>query len=112
MIASTMKRILVLGSQGMLGTQLLQLCPNAIGWDREDTNVLDFPAFESQVRAVQPRPEAVVNCVAFNDVDGAEDRPDAAFELNAGYVGRLASLCGDLGIPLTHYSTNYVFDGR
>ena len=56
-------------------------------------------------------PDAVVNCVAFNDVDGAEDRPEQAFALNAEFPGRLAHWTKEKGVPLVHYSTNYVFDG-
>jgi dTDP-4-dehydrorhamnose reductase len=50
----------------------------------------------------------MVNWVAFNDVDGAEDRPEQAFALNAEFPGRLARA---KGVPLVHYSTNYVLDG-
>jgi dTDP-4-dehydrorhamnose reductase len=49
--------------------------------------------------------------VAFNDVDGAEDRPEQAFALNAEFPGRLAQWTKENGVPLVHYSTNYVFDG-
>jgi dTDP-4-dehydrorhamnose reductase len=45
-------------------------------------------------------------------VDGAEDRSEAAFELNSAFPGRLAELCRELRLRLVHYSTNYVFDGR
>src|SRR5581483_10746505 len=50
--------------------------------------------------------------VAFNDVDGAEDRPQAALALNGDFVGRLATLCSRLDLTVVHYSTNYVFDGN
>ena len=54
----------------------------------------------------------MINCVAFNDVDGAEERPELADALNADYVGALAQLTKELAVPLVHYSTNYVFDGK
>ena len=72
------KRILILGAQGMLGTQLARIYRQAIAWDKGDVDVLDAKAFEAQLRAVAAGLDAVVNCVAFNDVDGAEDRPEAA----------------------------------
>ena len=53
----------------------------------------------------------MINCVAFNDVDGAEDRQEQAFLLNAELPGALARITAELGVPLVHYSTNYVFDG-
>jgi len=105
------QRVLILGAKGTLGGQLMKLYPQAIGWDREDIDVLDFPALRVKVAALRPAFDAVINCVAFNDVDGAEDRPEAAMALNADFPGRLAQLTAELGVPLVHYSTNYVFDG-
>ena len=105
------ERVLILGAKGTLGGQLMKLYPQAAGWDREDIDVLDFPALRAKVAGLRPAPDAVINCVAFNDVDGAEDRPEAAMALNAEFPGRLAQFTGELGVPLVHYSTNYVFDG-
>ena len=78
-------RILILGAKGMLGGQLTRLYPDAIGWDREDVDVLDFAALRAKVAELGFVPGAIVNCVAFNDVDGAEDRPEQAFAMNAGF---------------------------
>jgi dTDP-4-dehydrorhamnose reductase len=89
----------------------MKLYPVATGWDREDVDVLDFPALRARISALSGIPEAIVNCVAFNDVDGAEDRPQQAIALNQEFPGKLARFARELGIPLVHYSTNYVFDG-
>jgi len=89
----------------------MKLYPEATGWDREDVDVLDFPALRARVAGLPSAPGAIINCVAFNDVDGAEDRPHQAYALNAEFPGRLAQFTGELGIPLVHYSSNYVFDG-
>jgi len=105
------RRVLILGCKGTLGGQLMKLYPEATGWDREDVDVLDFPALRARVAGLSSAPGAIINCVAFNDVDGAEDRPHQAYALNAEFPGRLAQFTGELGIPLVHYSTNYVFDG-
>ena len=106
-----MRKILILGAKGTLGGQLMKLYPEAVGWDREEIDVLDWPSLTGRIEGLGFTPEAIVNCVAFNDVDGAEDRPQAAMALNADFPGRLAGFARDLGIPLVHYSTNYVFDG-
>ncbi len=58
------------------------------------------------------RPDAIVNCTAFNDVDGAEDRPVDALSLNAFAVRALARAAADLDGILVHYSTDFVFDGK
>jgi len=89
----------------------MRLYPEAAGWDREDVDVLDFPALRARVRELRPAPEAIVNCVAFNDVDGAEERPQVASALNEDFPGQLAEFARELAIPLVHYSSNYVFDG-
>ena len=102
---------LILGAKGTLGSQLLRLYPEAIGWDREDIDVLDFRALRAKVARLPQPPDAFINCVAFNDVDGAEERPEAALALNGEFPGRLAGFTAELGVPLVHYSTNYVFDG-
>ena len=106
-----MKNVVILGSKGNLGGQLLRLYPDATGWDREDIDATDFPSLRARLSGLAFVPGAVVNCVAFNDVDGAEDRPEQAFLLNADLPGELARIARELGIPLVHYSTNYVFDG-
>ena len=95
----------------MLGGQLRKLYPEGAAWDREEIDATDFGALGRAIAALQPAPEAIVNCIAFNDVDGAEDDPAGAFLLNAEVPGELARLAAGMGIPLVHYSTNYVFDG-
>src|ERR1039458_8100300 len=105
------RKVLILGCKGTLGGQLMKLYPQATGWDREDVDVLDFPALRARVATLDCVPDAIVNCVAFNDVDGAEDRPQQALALNQEFPGKLAQFTRELGIPLVHYSTNYVFDG-
>jgi dTDP-4-dehydrorhamnose reductase len=105
------RRVLVLGAKGTLGGQLMRLYPEAIGWDREDVDVLEPAALRSRLDGLGFVPLAVLNCVAFNDVDGAEDHPERAFALNAEFPGRLAQWTKEKGVPLVHYSTNYVFDG-
>jgi len=105
------RRILVLGAKGTLGGQLMRLYPEATGWDREDVDVLDTAALRARLDGLGFLPDAVVNCVAFNDVDGAEDCPGQAFALNAEFPARLAQWTKEKNLPLVHYSTNYVFDG-
>jgi dTDP-4-dehydrorhamnose reductase len=57
-------------------------------------------------------PDAIVNCAAFNDVDGAEDRPEQALAVNAFAVRSLALAAEKAGAVLVHYSTDFVFDGK
>jgi len=107
-----MDRILILGAKGALGGQLRALYPAAVAWDREEADVTDFQKLQQKVLELDPPPEAIVNCVAFNDVDGAEEKRDAAVALNAIAPLNLAGLARELDVPIVHYSTNYVFDGE
>jgi len=107
----SIQRVLILGAKGTLGGQLMKLYPQAVGWDREDIDVLDFPALWAKMADLRRPPDAIINCVAFNDVDGAEDRPEAAMALNGWLPNQLAQFAAELDVPLVHYSTNYVFDG-
>jgi dTDP-4-dehydrorhamnose reductase len=61
--------------------------------------------------AVAPRFRTVINCAAFTDVDGAEDREQEACAVNGTAVGELAVCCRASDALLVHYSTDYVFDG-
>jgi len=53
----------------------------------------------------------VVNCIAYNDVDGAEDDTKAAEAVNFHAVARLAKYCAAQRLMLVHVSTDFVFDG-
>lgn len=77
---------------------------------RADTDVTDADAVAEAVRA--HRPDAIVNCTAFNDVDGAEDDPTPALTVNALAVRTLARVARDAQVALVHYSTDFVFDGE
>ena len=57
-------------------------------------------------------PDLVINAAAFNDVDGAESRRNEAYAVNACGPRNLAFETAELGIPIVHVSTDYVFDGR
>lgn len=58
------------------------------------------------------RPTLIINAAAHTAVDQAESEPELAFAINARGPGILAEEAADLGAPLLHYSTDYVFDGR
>ncbi len=57
------------------------------------------------------RPDYVINCAAFTDVDACEQKRDEAFAVNAGGVENLALACKAAGSTLVHISTDFVFDG-
>jgi dTDP-4-dehydrorhamnose reductase len=72
---------------------------------RADLDITDADAVTRAVR--QARPDAVINCAAWTDVDGAEEHEAAATAINGAGAGNLAQQ----GVHLVHVSTDYVFDG-
>lgn len=111
------KKVLILGSLGMLGQELVRVfsCDETyavIAWDREDIDVTDFVVLEKRLRELQPA--VVINAVAYNAVDRCET-DDAeyakALTLNRDVPKKLAELSVTLGYMIVHYSTDYVFDG-
>jgi dTDP-4-dehydrorhamnose reductase len=106
-------RFAITGAAGMLGQDLVAAGSVAghemVGLSRAE---LDITAAESVTRALnEARPEVVVNCAAWTNVDGAEGDEDGAAAVNgagAGNVARAAAACGAWTI---HVSSDYVFDG-
>jgi dTDP-4-dehydrorhamnose reductase len=103
--------VLVTGAHGQLGAAVVRAFA-----DREviahTRATLDVTNASAVARAVtQAVPDVIVNCAAFNDVDGAEDRASEALAVNAFAVRNLARAAEDTGATLVHYSTDFVFDG-
>ncbi len=107
-----MGTILILGSQGLLGGEFKRTFSRALGWDRKEIDISEAESLENKILALGQKPAAIINCAAYNNVDGAEKEKDKAFLINATAVGNLAKVCGKLDILLVHFSTNYVFDGE
>jgi dTDP-4-dehydrorhamnose reductase len=118
------KRLLVTGSNGLLGTKLVSAARRhwyVVGMDLQPDPAGDGPSEyvrcditdgESVHRwMAEARPNAVVHAAAFTDVDACEIHRDAAWSVNVRGTETVASTCLDLGIPMVHLSTDYVFDG-
>jgi len=102
--------ILVVGSNGMLGCDLMALLGDrACG---VDIGEIDITSMESVMEVLHSyKPEVVINCAAYTDVDGCESNAEKAMEVNGEGVGYLALACRDIGALLVQISTDYVFDG-
>lgn len=111
------KKVLILGSLGMLGQELVQAFSRdekyeVTAWDRDDIDVTDFSVLEERLTAL--RPDMVVNAVAYNAVDACEAGGDdymKALSLNRDVPRLLAEMSEKIVFILVHYSTDYVFDG-
>jgi dTDP-4-dehydrorhamnose reductase len=106
-------RVLVIGHQGMLA-QELGPCLARVGFtimSRGRPEVDITRTFSVRQALVDAQPDMLINASAYTAVDQAELEPDAALAVNRDGVARLAALCREVGIPLLHMSTDYVFDG-
>jgi len=107
-------KLLVTGAAGMLGRDVCRVAQHA----GHEPIAIDLPELDitdpSAVRAFfeDRRPEAVLNCAAWTDVDGAETHSEQAHAVNADGAGNLARAAAAIEAPLLHISTDYVFDGR
>jgi dTDP-4-dehydrorhamnose reductase len=104
-------RVLITGAQGQLGAAIVKTFEGleVTAHTRQTLDVTAAAAVNEAVKA--SRPDVIVNCAAFNDVDGAEDRASEALAVNAFAVRNLARAAEDAGARFVHYSTDFVFDG-
>lgn len=106
-------RILVFGTSGQLGYELMQqgisLKLDIHGADYPQTDITLLNQVSNAFTDFQPG--LVINAAAYTNVDGAESEPELAMAINAGGPAHLARVCYEYQIPLIHISTDYVFDG-
>lgn len=95
---------------GSVIRQSLAAGDDVIGLSRESLDIADRKAVFDSI--LTHRPDAVVNCAAFTDVDGAEAAPERAFAVNESGVRNLAAATATAGCVFVTISTDYVFDGQ
>lgn len=107
-------RVLVFGSGGQVGTEILRCAPPAgvmaLAVGRAQCDLANPGAAAAQIRASGC--DAVINAGAYTAVDRAEAEPALAEAVNAAAPGEMAQACAALGVPFVHFSTDYVFDGE
>ncbi|MEO6176104.1 MAG: dTDP-4-dehydrorhamnose reductase [Flavobacterium circumlabens] len=109
-----MKKILVTGSNGQLGSELKFLSENyaQFEWvfaDRTEITLDNLPVLEHQLELIKP--DIIINCAAYTAVDKAESEEELADLINHLSVGVLASWSNKNNAKLIHVSTDYVFNG-
>jgi dTDP-4-dehydrorhamnose reductase len=110
-------RILVTGATGHVGDALLKvLAPQMLGLGGSvvatDRDKLDLARPNQIARSLDRiAPDFIINSAAYTTVDRAEDESEIAFRINAEAPAVIARWAANRGVPLIHFSTDYVFDG-
>ncbi|MFV1974638.1 MAG: dTDP-4-dehydrorhamnose reductase, partial [Candidatus Scalindua sp.] len=113
-------KILITGSNGMLGTDFVDLLKNrkaSLGPNLEfieaSHEVLDITREDTVSGFISTHtPDIIVNCAAFTNVDKCETESEAAVKVNSSGPKYLATAANECGARLIHISTDFVFDGN
>ncbi|MEX2447401.1 MAG: dTDP-4-dehydrorhamnose reductase [Solirubrobacterales bacterium] len=106
-------KLLVAGAAGMLGRDVMLAAGNAghqvVGFGHNELDVAEAETCAAKIEA--ERPDVVINCAAWTDVDGAEEHEEEATEINGGGAGNVATAAAAVGASVVYVSSDYVFDG-
>jgi dTDP-4-dehydrorhamnose reductase len=105
-------RVLVAGARGLLGAAIVRELSGAYTVTAPDRQALDITDDAALARAcAEVRPQIIINCAAYNDVDRAEEDVERALAVNAFAVLALSRQASANGATFVHYSSDFVFDG-
>ncbi len=106
-------KVLITGAGGMLGRDVVLAAGNAghdvVGFGHTELDVTDEATVKAKIE--QERPDVVINCAAWTDVDGAEEAEDAALEVNGAGAAHIAAAAATVDASVVYVSSDYVFDG-
>ncbi len=106
-------KVLVTGANGMLGQDLCPMLEDE-GFDVVETDIhnLDITDIKNVENVLtKEKPDYVIHCAAYTNVDKAEEDSENAFKINVNGTKNIADICKKLDITLVYISTDYVFDG-
>ncbi len=119
-------KILITGAKGQLGKQITNILRNGqseigklpeeyenveiIGVDVDVLDITDINAVRNYLTSVKP--EIIINCAAYTNVDACESNEDLAFKINALGPRNLAIISNEVNAKVVHVSTDYVFSGE
>jgi dTDP-4-dehydrorhamnose reductase len=106
--------LLITGGNGQLAKAISKkLLEGKINFQSPGKHKLDITNYSNLDFMVKEiKPEIIVNCAAWTDVDGCEANSSSAFRINSDAVSNLATKCATEGIKLIHISSDYVFSGE
>ena len=109
-----MRKILVTGANGQLGSEIRRLAPKAgvLDFSYTDIDTMDISDPDQLESFLEnDDPDILINCAAYTAVDRAEDEPELAYRINEKAVENLVVQAQIRNIQLIHMSTDFVFDG-
>ncbi len=105
-------KILITGANGQLGREIARQAAGheLILTDQDTLDITDAGMTAGFLH--EHRPQAVIHCAAYTNVDGAETDEDGAFRVNVAGSRNIAAGCLENGARMVYISTDYVFDGQ
>jgi dTDP-4-dehydrorhamnose reductase len=105
-------KVLIIGSEGMLGHDLVDILSRENEVKTTNINTLDITNINKTIETVKEvNPDVVVHAAAFTNVDGSETNPDMAYKVNALGTRNVAVACKEADSAMVYICTDYVFDG-
>jgi dTDP-4-dehydrorhamnose reductase len=112
MSLSKQTKILIIGASGMLGQDLSKVFADydLSLWDQPEIDIADKNQVDTKIKELKP--DIIINCAAYTDVDGCETNQDLAMRVNGAAVRYIAEVAKKLDSVLVHISTDYIFNGQ
>lgn len=106
-------RILIAGSNGMLGNDLKEVLQDKHELILTTSKTMDITDKNHTIDFISnEKPDIIINSAAYTDVDDCEENQDVAYAVNGKGVKNLAIACRAVDCPLVHISTDYIFNGK
>ncbi len=107
-----MKKVLITGANGQLGGELVEVFKDwtVVSTDQENLDITDPKQTKEVLK--KEKPDWVIHCAAWTDVEGCAENPEKAMFINAEGTKNLALACKEIGAKMVYISTNEVFDGK
>ncbi|WP_212957013.1 dTDP-4-dehydrorhamnose reductase [Bacillus sanguinis] len=106
-------KVIVTGAKGQLAQDVLKQLEHTdlqvYGIDREELDITNNEAVQAYINKIKP--DAIMHCAAYTNVDAAEEDAETAYKVNGLGTKYLAQAAGEIGAKMLYISTDYVFDG-